>query len=200
VSKSTFDPRLPTPTAATDDPANALFYPESFFQRSWIRINTLFKDLHRQVYRTAHPPVFVAQKTMVQAVPGGATVESVCQFDTVVIDTHSYWDATDSRYVPARAGYYEVRVNIGFEAAPNVGDASWMYLRENGTQTYYADSGPATDTTNQQVVSVYGAFYCNGTTDYLDVAMKRTVTGHNTTSNPLYNILTITYLGEGASG
>jgi hypothetical protein len=85
------------------------------------------------------------------------------QFNTVIFDTNSNFNASNYRYTPTVAGYYQINAII---SAGNNGQTALIVLYKNGSAYIYG-----IDTTT----TIYGAaqnlsalVYMNGTTDYLE--------------------------------
>jgi hypothetical protein len=86
------------------------------------------------------------------------------QFQTEEYDTASCFDnATNYRFTPTVAGYYQVNTTV--QVVNNTGPLK-ISIYKNGSS--FKQGGFSTSTTFY-AVSVSGLVYCNGTTDYLEV-------------------------------
>ncbi|MFC0677534.1 DUF2793 domain-containing protein [Lysobacter korlensis] len=85
--------------------------------------------------------------------------------DTVDFDTGSMWDATNQRFMPKVAGYYQCNLRM---RTNTTGSLSGVAIRKNGTVYFNVGSDNATASSNARGGS--GMIYCNGTTDYLELA------------------------------
>lgn len=174
MSKSTFDPRLPVPTGETADPANDLFFSNSFFQRSWQRLNSLFRENRQNVLRLAHPPLVHVEKSSNQTLTGGLNTK-ITGWGTVN-DTHGYWDATNSKYLPLVAGYYRFTASLSFDVANAVSNVYQVSLFKTGSIYAYMQ-GVAVDTSNIGTIQVGGNVLMDGKADYLEVFGARSHAG-----------------------
>jgi hypothetical protein len=85
------------------------------------------------------------------------------QFNNVIFDTDSDWDAANYRFIPSVAGYYQFNLNV--TSASSGVSAVFTTIWKNGAETAWAtiqtSGGRSTPT-----VSV--VLYMNGTTDYVE--------------------------------
>ncbi len=95
--------------------------------------------------------------------------------DTVEFDTNSIFDTTNKRFIPKKAGYYQVNLRA------RTGTAGTLVLGigKNGTQVKAA---------GDDIGSVYALggstlIYCNGTTDYLEMFVYATAARALTTGS-----------------
>lgn len=89
-------------------------------------------------------------------------------FDAVNFDTNSIWDATNKRFIPKKAGYYQVNVRVRLASANNL----VAMVGKNGTaiRALGPDSG-----TSSFASGGSDLVYCNGTTDYIEAFIYTTV-------------------------
>lgn len=93
----------------------------------------------------------------------GGAFEKV-PFDAVSTDTGAFWDDTNDRITPTVAGWYMIIARTGFN---NLGPTA-LAVRKNGTVDRvmgYDLDGSAFSAAGSAMI------YCNGTTDYLDLAI-----------------------------
>ena len=106
-------------------------------------------------------PAFIANTTSTTSFSTAIKVP----FDTVVLDTDSWFDTTNYRYTPQQAGYYfiDFMFQTSGSGTPTYGLAS---LRKNGTEF----QGRFLSISNNQFnsVSVSGFVELNGSTDYVE--------------------------------
>ena len=91
--------------------------------------------------------------------------ETVFPFDTVDYDTGSMWDAANGRIKPNRPGYYIVSACLGTVGTYLRG----VYLHKNGARDSTFRYNNVTSTMIQGGCT---HVYCNGTTDYLQIAYQ----------------------------
>jgi hypothetical protein len=91
------------------------------------------------------------------------------QFDTVGIDTHSWWDAVNYRYTPQIPGYYRFDFAIGHNGTTITQTITDLY--KNGGLLFrgYRILGISATTTAGIGGSSSRIDYMNGTTDYVEV-------------------------------
>jgi len=80
--------------------------------------------------------------------------------DTVSFDTNSIWDAANTRFIPKKAGYYQVNMRV----RRNTSSTLVAGVGKNGSlhKVLGPDSGSMFGSGGSVLV------YCNGTTDYLE--------------------------------
>jgi len=91
------------------------------------------------------------------------------QLDTVSIDTHSWWDAVNYRYVPQIPGYYRFDYQVGLTGtSPSILQSS---LLKNGTliNTGFRLLGTFSTTASNLGSAASFVVSMNGTTDYVEV-------------------------------
>lgn len=88
-------------------------------------------------------------------------------FDAVNFDTNSIWDATNKRFIPKKAGYYQVNVRVCLASANNL----VAMIGKNGTaiRAIGPDAG-----TSSFAGGGSDLVYCNGTTDYIEAFIYTT--------------------------
>jgi hypothetical protein len=115
-------------------------------------------------------PVFRAHLAGSQNL-GGFNTDVKVAFDTVDIDTASWWDATNHRYTPQQAGYYKVSSQIF--AAPGIGGlttltSAYVFIAKNGTVVAQGGVGLAATTLGPTFSGISDIVHCNGSTDYIE--------------------------------
>ena len=80
--------------------------------------------------------------------------------DTVLFDTNSIWDAANTRFIPKKAGYYQVNMRV----RRNMSTTMVAGVGKNGSllKVLGPDAGSMFGSGGSVLV------YCNGTTDYLE--------------------------------
>jgi len=113
-----------------------------------------------QIATLANPNLHVGLTTT-QSVSSG--VFTKCLFDTVARDTQSWWDATNHRYTPQKAGMYLVGVGLYATGTSISVNDSVIYV--NGVEMYRAsqEGGAGVGT-----LVVTGLVPMNGSTDYIE--------------------------------
>ena len=98
-------------------------------------------------------------------------------FDTEEFDTNSNYDnATNYRFTPTVAGYYQANASVRVNYSGAAGDFVWVRIYKNGT----AYNGHYNRDANGQPygsVNVSDLVYMNGSSDYIEVYFQ---TNHNT--------------------
>lgn len=90
-------------------------------------------------------------------------------------DTQSAWDGTNTRYIPKKAGFYLVNCRVKTATAGELRVA----IAKNGTRHMSVGA----EGTSLLAAGGSGLFYCNGSTDYLEVyAYTDTARAYVTTS------------------
>lgn len=90
----------------------------------------------------------------------GGSAWAKIPLDTVSVDTNSIWDATNTRAVPKRAGYYRVEVR-----ARRASSAQFIAgIGKNGALLHALSE----EVTTARAVGGGALVYCNGTTDYIE--------------------------------
>jgi hypothetical protein len=91
------------------------------------------------------------------------------QLDTVEIDTHSWWDAANYRYIPQIPGYYRFDYAIGLNGT-TVSILQSSLLKNGATiHTGFRLLGTLSTTVAGMGGAASKVEYMNGTTDYVEV-------------------------------
>jgi len=91
------------------------------------------------------------------------------QFDIVTLDTHSWWDAVNYRYVPQIPGYYRFDYSVGLNGtSPTILQSS---LLKNGATSHigFRMLGTFSTTAGGMGGGASVVLSMNGTTDYVEV-------------------------------
>jgi len=94
-------------------------------------------------------------------------VASKVPVQTVVFDTNACYDATNSRFLPNVAGYYQFNCSGGNQAALDT-FGLYISLMKNGA-TSLAQGGSTGNASAFARGSASALAYMNGTTDYVEV-------------------------------
>lgn len=90
------------------------------------------------------------------------------QFDTVSLDTHSWWNAVNYRYVPQIAGYYRFDYAVGFNGT-SISILQSSLLKNGATiHTGFRLLGTLSTTAGGMGGSASVVVFMNGTTDYVE--------------------------------
>lgn len=96
-------------------------------------------------------------------------VNTKVQFDTVAIDTDSWWDAANYRYVPQIPGYYRFDYSVGLNGTSvTILQSS---LQKNGVTQNFGVRLLGTLSTTSAGMNADSSIlvFMNGTTDYVEV-------------------------------
>ena len=117
-------------------------------------------------------PAFSAYRTGTQSGFASATYTKV-QIQTEVFDTNSNYDnATNYRFTPTIAGYYQINAAV---VATGTGLAyTQAIIYKNGSP--YAQGGYVTTTSTEAGSSIASLVYMNGSTDYVELYAYVSVT------------------------
>ena len=97
-----------------------------------------------------------------------AATATVIQWETVVVDTGSYWDSTNHRYTPSVAGYYLCSVTI--RSSGNEVQKKQITWRKNGSVVIEARYQDADDQiTSINLPAPTTLIQLNGSGDYIDI-------------------------------
>ncbi len=119
-------------------------------------------------------PAFSAYLSSAQALTGGVTTKVT--FQTEEFDTNSNYDnATNYRFTPTVAGYYQVNGSIRANTAFTTGT---IYIYKNGSSFKQGNFIQ----TNGAQFTVAALIYLNGSTDYVEIYANFT-TGQNLSAN-----------------
>lgn len=108
-------------------------------------------------------PVFEARPSATQTLTSNTF--TLLNFDTVVYDTHSWYDTTNKRYMPQIAGYYVF--SSGHTISGTGITAQIQALYKNGALERYLQFNRFTSTGGSVTASGSIMVYMNGTTDYV---------------------------------
>lgn len=96
-------------------------------------------------------------------------------FDTVELDSNSWWDATNHRYTPQLAGKYLVTATCGVYAISPTAINCSIYKTGVASKQNVINSAFVTGTTS--IISTSGIISLNGTTDYIEADGSTNGTG-----------------------
>ena len=97
-----------------------------------------------------------------------AATATVIQWETVVVDTGSYWDSTNHRYTPSVAGYYLCSGTI--RSSGNEVQKKQITWRKNGSVVIEARYQDADDQlTSSNLPAPTTLIQLNGSGDYIDI-------------------------------
>ena len=119
-------------------------------------------------YKPVTAPAFFVSLTSDQSISSG--VYTKVAFNSVEFDTTSNWDATNYRYTPNIAGYYQINASLRHRANGSLSNALSGFFK-NGIE-YSRLSGPQiASATIGQIFGSSGSsmVYLNGTTDYIEL-------------------------------
>jgi hypothetical protein len=116
------------------------------------------------------PPVFIGTQSVAQSIGNANWI--ALSLDTAQVDTYNGHSTTtnSSRYTPQQPGWY---VAAGVAAiALNANGARAARLQQNGAPIKGAGgmTSPATGSNDCAIVTPTRPIYCNGTSDYIEVA------------------------------
>lgn len=104
-----------------------------------------------------------------------ANVDFPLIFGTLESDLSTgMYNATTGRYTPTVAGYWQVNTSVNLPTSTATGKS--LRIRKNGVTIARSAFG-STDAGTAQGLAVSKLVYCNGTTDYIDVAYNTTNAG-----------------------
>lgn len=116
---------------------------------------------------TTFAPAFSASLSGTQTITTGTTTK--LQFNTEQFDTNSNYDnATNYRFTPTVAGYYQINVVLDFADVSTGAQDIVARLYKNGSQ-YLAPVRIHTGAGAEWGVTISQLVYMNGSTDYLEV-------------------------------
>ena len=112
-----------------------------------------------------------------------ANTETVVEWETVVIDTGSYWDSTNHRYTPSVAGYYLCTGVI--RSAQQEVSKKVITWRKNGTSVIEARYQDADDQlSSSSLPAPTTLIQLNGSGDYIDITFTCEESMTLSTSDP----------------
>jgi hypothetical protein len=110
-------------------------------------------------------PAFSAYRSTTQTFSSATWTKMQCQ--TEEFDTASAYDnATNYRFTPLVAGYYQVQVQVAF-AFTGTSTTTGVAVYKNGSAAKYVQL-PYASYIAGSMISGSALIYCNGTTDYLE--------------------------------
>lgn len=110
-------------------------------------------------------PCFSAYGNALQTAASGVPLKIAYNIET--IDTNTFYDNTNYRFLPAIAGYYYMNAVVTFSAAPDTSYGSAL-LYKNGVGIVQG-SKSNNNATVGVTCTVSGLVYLNGSTDYVEV-------------------------------
>jgi len=108
-------------------------------------------------------PIFEVTLTSNQAISNAT--ETKVAFNSVITDTHSYWDSSNYRYKPQITGWYQF--NVALKYGSNITDQTITYIYKNGSM--YRRGGQQGVWSNDPTTAFGCLVYLNGTTDYVEI-------------------------------
>lgn len=114
-----------------------------------------------------------AQAYLTSAQSIASSTFTVVVFDGEVFDTDNCHNTSTGVFTPTRAGYYQVSCSASFESSSMAAN-EYIYatIRKNGGSLFCSrmESGNGIN----EMVTVSGCIYCNGSTDYIDIQVYQT--------------------------
>jgi hypothetical protein len=111
-------------------------------------------------------PAFSAYLSSTQSITSGTNVKVQC--NTEEFDTNSNYDnATNYRFTPTVAGYYQVNARTDNGSSTN-GSQCTAIIYKNGSQFKLGVQFSLTSAQYAEGASVSCLIYCNGSTDYIE--------------------------------
>jgi hypothetical protein len=115
----------------------------------------------------AHGPVFNAYMAGSNSSTPANVLKKV-PYNTDDFDPDGVFDTTNNRFVPNRAGYYQVQANVFTSMTGAGGSTMVMTLRKNGTDIRGNNQLINYSGAINQTMTIDAIVYMNGTTDYLE--------------------------------
>ena len=114
-------------------------------------------------------PAFLVRRTLSNQTFAVSNTQYVIAYDTVEVDTNSWWDSVNYRYVPQIAGWYQINVSTGAQQSTTTAAGRVIAdLRKNGTS--YSRVGYGAFYANANITASGSSLvYLNGSTDYIDI-------------------------------
>jgi hypothetical protein len=128
-------------------------------------------------------PAFHVRRDSAQSVTAGTPV--IVQFNDVLFDTNSYWDAVNYRYTPQIAGYYQFNGQV-YGVASNE-DILIGGFHKNAADTFLREDirlVPGGTDLSLAILNFSGLIYLNGSTDNVQVFIH--VNGTGTSAGAAY--------------
>ena len=112
-------------------------------------------------------PAFSAYQSTLQSVANNTSTK--IQLQTESFDTNNNFDnATNYRFTPTVAGYYQLNFSVGFTVTPGAASALDLLLYFNGVQSKIFRQPVPASTANPMIAGSQ-LVYFNGTTDYAEL-------------------------------
>jgi len=103
------------------------------------------------------------------------------QYNTEDFDTNSNYDnATNYRFTPTVAGYYQVNASVRFNYTGSAGDNIQIHIYKNNS--HWDCQARLNSTGNYGNISISSLVYCNGSTDYIEIY------GYSTHGSSLFDV------------
>lgn len=83
-------------------------------------------------------------------------------------DPDNWWDSTNRRYNPQRAGYYAFTYNLRLSVAAEA-NMIWAGLHKNGSLVQASGPWPTGNVANPGNGGAFAPVFLNGSTDYVDL-------------------------------
>ncbi len=117
----------------------------------------------------SNAPAFEVELTSDQTISDG-TVTTI-QFNSTLIDTGSFWDSTNYRWLPTVAGKYYVyaQANLGSDTVDSV-LATLLQIKKNGSRLRASQNDNQNNDLTTQEHTITTIVELNGTSDYISVA------------------------------
>ena len=119
----------------------------------------------------------------------------VAIYDTVVFDTDSWYNSSNGRYTPQKAGYYYFMGQWSL-ASTNTAHYISISLRKNGSARF--NTVMYGDASTYPRPQVFGMFHLNGSSDYVEVYDEFGGGANAIWANVLGNNFLGHYLGSGS--
>jgi len=131
----------------------------------------------RTTLGVAYGPAFSAYRTTLQTLPSGGS-GSKFQGTSEEFDTANCYDsATNYRFTPTVAGYYQFNAGISWTLAASAGKQTSIILYKNGS-AFKNGSASDTNVADYAVNALSALVYMNGSTDYAELFLYQN-TGSN---------------------
>jgi hypothetical protein len=125
-------------------------------------------------------PAFQVRKTLSDQTFAVSGTQYVLTYDTVEVDTNSWWDSVNHRYTPQIAGWYQINSSVGAQQSTTTAAGRVIAdLRKNGAT--YSRVGYGVFYNNVNITTLGSTLvYLNGSTDYIDIFALITGAGTRT--------------------
>lgn len=111
-------------------------------------------------------PAFAASSSTTQSFGSGTWTK--LSFTSEQFDTNNCYDnATNYRFTPTTAGYYQINLSLGANEAGSGAVTLYSAFYKNGVS--YTSIANRDDNGQQRNLSQSVVLYCNGTTDYVEI-------------------------------